>query len=122
MNQHKVLIVDDEVDLRRVIRKEFELDDFVVLEASNGAETLELLARQKVDLIISDVRMPVLSGMELLKAIREKNPRDPLVILMSGFADFGENEAVRSGALAMVAKPVDMEGLLRMSAESLASR
>ncbi len=110
--QNTVLFVDDEEyvlkSLRRVCRKE----DFRVLTASNGPAALELLAREPVDIVVSDLRMPQMDGTELLRQVQENYP-DIYCILFSGNADLPSViKAVNEGSLAYYfQKPWDDDSL-----------
>lgn len=107
-SQKKLLLVDDEVDLRDILKDEFEAEGFLVSEAGNGRLALEQIAKEQFDLVVSDIRMPELSGVELLDALRSKNPELPPVILITGFADISVDEAYDKGAYAVFAKPFNI--------------
>ncbi|TLM65351.1 MAG: hybrid sensor histidine kinase/response regulator [Deltaproteobacteria bacterium] len=79
-----ILVVDDEEVIRDLCGK--ALADFRVLEADNGRTALDLLDRESVDLVLVDVMMPVMNGLDLLMQIKERDP-DQLVIVMTGYAD-----------------------------------
>ena len=70
MSPHKILIVDDENSIRSLVRSYLEADDYSVVEASNGSEAVELVKKHAPDLVILDVGMPVLDGIEALREIR----------------------------------------------------
>src|SRR6185437_3367023 len=81
----RILIVDDERPILLTLAANLELDDFEVATAESGAAALELLARETFDLVLSDVRMPGMNGVELFRRIRQLRPDCP-VVLMTGFA------------------------------------
>lgn len=68
--------------------------------------------RQRIDIVISDVRMPNGDGISLLTKIRELNPAMPIVLLATGFADLTEPEALGMGANALIEKPIDRKRML----------
>ena len=112
MNKGKVLIVDDEKELRRAIRRYLELEDYVCLEAKNGKEALKIINCEEIALVVSDIRMPGGDGIELLKAIKNINAKIPVVLLVTGFSEINRNEAISLGALDLLNKPIDMDWIL----------
>ena len=106
-----ILIVDDEETLRRAIIFDFKRKGFQTLEASNGRDAFDIITKQKVDLIISDVRMPGGDGVELLNNVKALDPILPIVMFITGFADMSLEEAYEKGADAVFAKPVDRKAL-----------
>ena len=106
---YTLLIADDEADERTLIR--FLLNDFRntfhILEAQNGRDALELLTNNHVDILLSDIQMPFLSGIELVSQVKEKNP-DIEVLFFSGYDDFSYVKAALSlKAVNYILKPVD---------------
>ena len=80
-----ILIVDDEQSYRQLLSLVFEGDGHSIRTASNGREALALLQQDAADVIISDVKMPDMDGIEMLRSVRETHP-DLGVILMTAFA------------------------------------
>jgi len=108
----EIMVVDDDQDLRENLDEILSSAGFAVTLAANGEEALERLARHRFDLVLLDLVMPGLSGLEVLRRVREKLPRLP-VIMFSAFASV-ENavEAMRQGAQDYVTKPFRVETLL----------
>ncbi len=107
MRNHQLLIVDDEPDLRWVLRGLFEEEGFTVREASDGDEALLAIDRQLPDVVLSDMRMPRLPGLELLRALRKRVPDLP-VVLLSAVEDLATAvDAIKEGAFDYQAKPFD---------------
>ncbi len=104
----KILIVDDEEDLREVLKSSLEMRGFEVLTAKNGKVAFDLIQVSPVDVVISDVRMPGGGGVELLQALRAKDPVNPVVILVSGFSDVTQADALKMGAVALYSKPCNL--------------
>lgn len=100
MKEKKTLLfVDDEPNILSALKRVFFDDDFEILTATSGKEALKMMEGQPVQLVISDQRMPEMSGTELLAKIREKNPEIMRVIL-TGFADMDAAvEAINSGQI-----------------------
>ena len=107
----KVLIVDDEPVARRVLIEELQcLSDITIAgEASNGAEALEKITMIAPDLVLLDLQMPVLTGLEVLCRLPSNNP--PVVIVITAF-DQHVRAALDSGAADYLMKPVDGNRLI----------
>src|SRR5687767_132789 len=106
-----ILIVDDEQSYRQLLSLVFEGDGHTIRTATNGREALELLSREHADVVISDVRMPDMDGIDLLRAVRDTQP-DLGVVLMTAFASVETaREAFKLGADDFIQKPFDVEEL-----------
>jgi len=114
-----ILVVEDEPDLREILA--FVLKDigYNVFEAENGEVGLKVCQNQKIDAIISDIRMPKVDGVQLLKSMREKSPEIPIIFLVTGYADIKESEVYKLGANAFLNKPYDINELTQKLEESL---
>ncbi|MFH5181403.1 response regulator [Paenibacillus sp. TAB 01] len=112
-----IMIVDDEPLIRRGLRKLIETNELgwsVAGEASNGQEALLQLEQLKPNLILSDIRMPVMDGLELARHISERNC-GTAVILLTGFRDFEYAQAaVRYGVKDFLLKPCPEEEICRV--------
>jgi two-component system, NtrC family, response regulator PilR len=107
----RVLVVDDEQSMRDMLRIVLRRDGYEVSVARNGAEAMEILQREPVDLLLSDIRMPDLSGVEVLRAAKDIN-RDIIAIMMTAFASTDTAvEALRLGANDYFTKPFSMDEL-----------
>ncbi|MFN6194663.1 MAG: sigma-54-dependent transcriptional regulator [Planctomycetota bacterium] len=112
MRNFELLIVDDEPDLRWVLRGLFEDEGFVVREAADGDDALRAIAESSPDVVLSDMRMPRLPGIELLRTLRRDAPEVP-VVLLSAVEDLATAvEAVKEGAFDYQAKPYEPQRLL----------
>jgi two-component system, OmpR family, KDP operon response regulator KdpE len=107
----KVLVIDDERAIRKLLRTGLSTQDYDILEASDGKTALELLA-QKPDMVILDLGLPDIKGLELLKTIRARNESVPIVVLSSRSDEAGKVEALDLGADDYVTKPFGMDELL----------
>ena len=106
-----ILIVDDEQSYRQLLTLVFEADGHRVRTASNGTEAIEQLQLEPADVIISDVRMPDMNGIELLGSVRQSFP-DAGVVLMTAFASVETaRDAFKLGADDFIQKPFDVEEL-----------
>lgn len=107
----KILVVDDHAPNRELIREALTDSAYEISEAVTAAEALELLRHHKTDLIITDLRMPGLSGVELLKRLNKEYP-DIVVILMSAFATVASAvEAMKLGAQDFLTQPLNIDEL-----------
>ncbi|MBC8080822.1 MAG: response regulator [Gorillibacterium sp.] len=105
-----IVIVDDEIVIRRGLRRIIELSEIDITnvrEASDGREAYELLLKEPCDLLITDIFMPIMDGLELITAIRQINKTLEIVIL-SGFGEFHyAQEAIRHGVMDYILKPMN---------------
>ncbi|HVF31281.1 MAG TPA: sigma-54 dependent transcriptional regulator [Pyrinomonadaceae bacterium] len=106
-----ILIVDDEQSYRQLLSLVFEGDGHSIRTATNGREALAVLQNEPIDVVISDVRMPDMDGIEMLSAVRQTQP-DLGVVLMTAFASVETaREAFKLGADDFIQKPFDVEEL-----------
>ncbi len=101
-----VLVVDDEPALVRALRRLLSLHAIDVVGATDGADALRVLAETRVDVVVSDVRMPVLDGPGLLRALRERGDHTP-VLFLTGYGDQTDADLRRIGAVDVLGKPVE---------------
>ncbi len=108
----RILIVDDEKSIRKALREILEFEKFEVDEAADGMECIVKLKREKYNVILLDIKMPNMDGMEALERIQILNPETP-VVMISGHATIDTAvEAVKKGAFDFVSKPPDLNRLL----------
>jgi two-component system alkaline phosphatase synthesis response regulator PhoP len=104
-NEAHILVVDDEAAIQYAISKSLQKLGYVVDSASTGEDALAFLKSQEYDVILTDIRMPGISGVDLLAKVRESHP-DTSVIMMTGYADFDTAvESLRLGATDYLRKP-----------------
>jgi two-component system response regulator HydG len=118
---YTILVVDDEIDLRDAIVFDLKRRGFAVVSAESGSSALKLIKLNKIDLILSDIRMPNGDGIFLLEQIRSLGFKIPLIFI-TGFADASEAECLKKGALKVFPKPFDRKALLSFVIEQLAKR
>jgi two-component system KDP operon response regulator KdpE len=107
----RVLVIDDEPPIRKLLRMGLSTQGYEIIEASNGRAALELLD-QKPGLIILDLGLPDMQGMELLRMIRARSEGVPIVVLSSRGDEAGKVQALDFGADDYVTKPFGMDELL----------
>jgi two-component system response regulator AtoC len=118
----RVLIVDDEEQMRELLAKVLEKNGYQVTTAGDGGQALTLLEKEPMDLVVTDVRMPGLDGMEALKAIKELNP-EIVVIIMTAFGSIDQAvQAVKEGAYDYINKPFKIDEMLLTIKKALEER
>ena len=112
-SQYKVLCVDDEPNILSALRRMLTLEGFEVFTAEGGAQALELLAKQPIQVIISDMQMPEMNGAQLLEQVTQQWPQT-MRLLLTGASDVsGAIDAINQGAIyRYIAKPWNDEELL----------
>jgi CheY-like chemotaxis protein len=123
----KILVVDDEPDLREIISSRFQMEGSHVSLAENGESALKILATNHFDAVISDIRMPGGSGIELLEALQAMQSQEsgasqktlPALILISGFSDLSRKDALAQGASALLVKPFDLDDMITAVSEAV---
>ena len=114
---NRILIVEDDVELRQLFARVLEKNGYQVETAENGAEALKILGRGYVDLIISDVMMPVMDGNALVRALREDGVKTPVLMITAKSTLDDMREGFLSGTDDYMVKPVNVnEMVLRVSA------
>src|SRR5208283_95495 len=114
MSEIRALIVDDSSVMRKIVERALRqagLDPLVVHEASNGTEGLELLKTFPVDLILSDINMPSMDGLEFLRQIAAQNlaPGVPVVMITTESSEEHVKQAIQAGARGYIRKPFTAE-------------
>jgi DNA-binding NtrC family response regulator len=116
----RLLIVDDDEEMRDLLRKVLEKEGYRVSVAGDGREALALLARGTFDLVVTDMLMPHDGGLELLEALHQMRPTLP-VIIVTAFGDWHSyTRALELGAAAFISKPLRMSELIAAVHNALA--
>lgn len=116
----RILVVDDEHDVYYSFRRLFGREGMEILWASSGEEALELLADSKVDLIIMDIRMGGMSGLETLQLMQRRHPKIPVIIMTAYGTTQTAIESMKYGAYDYLLKPLDIKKLKEVVEEALA--
>lgn len=107
-----ILIIDDERPIRSTLREILEYEKYKVSDAENGEEGLKLIEKEKFDLVLCDIKMPKMDGIEVLEKVMEKQSDLP-VVMISGHGNIETAvEAIKMGAFDFIAKPLDLNRLL----------
>jgi len=121
-HRRTVLLVDDEPDVLRLFKRILSAEGALILAAESGAEALEIAQQNRLDLVILDIKLPDISGTEVLRRLRRIDPDVPVLIVTS----YGSVETVRAsmefGAFDYLTKPFENREIRRVAREALASR
>src|SRR5262249_34891991 len=115
-----ILIVDDEPSVRLVFRTALESDGYSLQEAADGEAALRALRERPADLVLLDLKMPIMDGMEVLRRLRDANDETPVVIVTAHGDVPHAVQAMKLGAFDFVQKPVSAVELRRIAAEVIA--
>ncbi len=109
-----ILLVDDCKTTRKILSYLLKGKDFTILQAENGLDALEKLARNDVDLIITDLNMPRMDGIEFVKAVKEDGAYMgiPIIMLTTESSELDKSKAYQLGVSSYLSKPVDKERIL----------
>lgn len=122
MSGKRILVVEDDVEMRRLLEDELESAGYSVMTAASGGEALALLPTTSIDAVVTDVVMPGMKGDELLLRIRALDPSIPVVIMTAFGSVEAAVEAMRAGAYHYVTKPFRMDILLGTLSAALTER
>lgn len=107
-----ILIVDDEEYMTDMLKTFFEINNYRCFVASNGVEALKILDNEDVNIVITDMKMPEMDGLELLKKVKS-DYRDTSAVIMTGFSEeYSTTEALNYGADGYITKPFRNKELL----------
>ena len=111
----KILAIDDERNIRHLIQSEFTLEGFEVKTASSGEEGLERFCQDKFDVVLLDLRLPKMDGIETLRKLKQKSSATE-VIMITGHGEIGSAvESIKLGARDYVTKPFKLDELLTLA-------
>ena len=117
----QVLIVDDEPNLRRILSAQLSRDGYEVHDAEDGAQGLQFLREHHIDLVITDLKMPKVDGMALLKQALQDDPDRPIIMITAHGTVDTAVEALKSGAFDYLTKPFDKDEVRQVVAKALKS-
>src|SRR6202453_216292 len=119
MAKHKVLVVEDDGALRSNLSEVFSLNDFEVRQASDGLEAIDRVRGERPDLVVMDVSMPRMGGLEALRKIKEVDPSIVVIIVTAYSALEDAVRAVKDGAYNYLPKPIKQQALVEMVQRAL---
>ncbi|GGH87076.1 two-component system response regulator (stage 0 sporulation protein F) [Pullulanibacillus pueri] len=110
--KQKLLIVDDQFGIRILLNEIFEKEGYQTFQAANGANALQIVEKEKPGLVILDMKIPGMDGLEILKRIKKDN-KEIKVIIMTAYGELDMiKEAVDYGAITHFAKPFDIDEVI----------
>jgi two-component system, cell cycle sensor histidine kinase and response regulator CckA len=120
----RILVVDDNDDVRRVMVRALQRRGFTVLQAAHGGEAVDMVERleERIDVLVTDIEMPVLKGRETAERIRACLPGLPVLFVSGYTTDDALRDQIRRGEVHFLPKPFDVREFLAMVDELLASR
>ena len=118
----QVLIVDDEPNLRKILAAQLARDGYEVLTAEDGAQGLQLLRENHIDLVVTDLKMPRVDGMSLLREALREDPKLPVVMITAHGTVDTAVEALKIGAFDYLTKPFDKDEVRQIVAKALKTR
>ncbi|MDO9578537.1 MAG: response regulator, partial [Candidatus Cloacimonadales bacterium] len=117
--QKKILIVDDEAYIRELFRKFFEEKGLEVFTAVNGKEALDNYEKIQPDIVLSDIEMPVMNGIELIEAIKSRKPEQKIVLMTGFIYKHSVKEQLKKANIPYFTKPADLNDVWKMVSEEL---
>jgi DNA-binding NtrC family response regulator len=119
---NKILIVDDELNMRLVLSAMLKKEGFEVASASNGREALQILKSNKIFVVVTDLKMPDIDGIELLTRISEQHPEIPVIMITAHGTVATAVEALKKGAFDYITKPFDLDDLKNVISKAIKTR
>ncbi|HEX7416334.1 MAG TPA: sigma-54 dependent transcriptional regulator [Smithellaceae bacterium] len=119
---NKILIVDDELNMRLVLSAMLKKEGYEVASASDGREALQILKSSKIAVVVTDLKMPDIDGMELLNHISEQYPEIPVIMITAHGTVATAVEALKKGALDYITKPFDIDELKNVISKAMKTR
>ncbi len=118
----KILVIDDERNIRSGLQTALEMEGYEVYSAEDGAEGMKVMVRVDIDLVVTDLRMPRVSGEEVLKKVSSTYPTVPVIILTGHGTVESAVKAMREGAFDFLTKPLNLDHLALLVKRALSSR
>jgi YesN/AraC family two-component response regulator len=117
MSKGNLLIVDDEEEIREMLARHFEFDDYTVFHAEDGRAALDVLATVKIDVVISDIVMPRMTGVELLEVLNKEYPMTRVIMITGYVTQSHLLKCMQFHAETVVFKPIEDLGELESAVE-----
>jgi len=113
MDNHKkrILVVEDDAEMRSLLKDFFTEEGFEIDSVSNGSEAFRILVRELFDLVITDIRMPGLTGLDILPGIKKLQPNVPIIVITAFGSDEIRDRAMAKGATRYLEKPIHFHNL-----------
>src|SRR4030065_711772 len=121
-DKKRILVVEDDEEMRSFLKDFIEAEGFEIDSASNGSDAFRILVRELFDLVITDIRMPGLTGLDILPGIRRLQPEAPIIVITAFGSEEVHRRALERGATAYLEKPLHFHELKTMIHEIISSR
>jgi CheY-like chemotaxis protein len=120
MKEVQILVVDDYPELRESLSDILAGENRRVFMAEDGLDALRVIEENDIKVVISDIMMPNMDGVELLRKIKER-PLSPHVLLISGFSQYTRQQVIEAGGIDLIDKPIQINELMRTIDELIAA-
>jgi len=118
----RILIIEDDDEMRSLLKDFFEEEGYESASVSNGSEAIHKLVRESFDLIITDVRMPGLTGLDILPGIKKLQPQAPIIVITAFGSEEVSRRALERGATVYLEKPIHFHQLRTLVHEMISSK
>ena len=107
----RIMIIEDDEEMRSLLKDFFEEEGFETDSVSNGVDALRMLSKDHFDLVITDIRMPGLTGLDILPRIRRLKPEIPIIVMTAYGSDDVRRRSLERGATLYLEKPIHLSKL-----------
>jgi len=121
-DKKRILVIEDDQEMRSLLKDFFEEEGFEIDSVSNGSEAFRILVRELFDLVITDIRMPGLTGLDILPGIKKLQPEAPIIVITAFGSEEVHRRAIERGATAYLEKPLHFHELKTMIHEIMSSK
>lgn len=121
-NKKRILIVEDDEGMRSLLKDFFEEEGFETDSVSNGSEAFRILVREIFDIVITDIRMPGLTGLDIIPGVRRLQPETFIIVITAFGSEEVHRKAMERGANSYLEKPLHFDELREMVHELLSSK
>jgi DNA-binding response OmpR family regulator len=118
----RIMIIEDDEEMRSLLKDFFEEEGFETDSAGNGADALRKLSKDHFDLVITDIRMPGLTGLDILPRIRRLKPETPIIVMTGYGSDDVRRRSLERGATAYLEKPIPLSKLRTLIREEVSRK
>ncbi len=122
INKKRIQIIEDDEEMRSLLKDFLREEGYEAEAVSNGSETLRKLDKTLYDLIITDIRMPGLTGLDILPALREMQPQASIIVITAFGSEETQQKALKRGANAYLEKPLCFNHLGQMIQELISTK
>jgi len=113
----RIMIIEDDEEMRSLLKDFFEEEGFEIDSVSNGVDALRKLSKDHFDIVITDIRMPGLTGLDILPRIRRLKPEIPIIVMTAYGSDDLRRRSLERGATIYLEKPIHLSKLRRLIRE-----